>query len=174
MTNCFHHNQPAIARVGAKQKLCAVSSPVVKERLWAWDFNNERDGANWLPPFSSSTQVCTHCTKERGTLSAACTPGPQLALMARSQSCAFVLQAWHLLWPLGGAQGYGRSLVTCEPFIRAWPNPGGASVLTGNELRRNSVIRGCNQLQWKCQIRPYYLLKSKNCTQKARGKCFQC
>lgn len=47
MTNCFHYNQPAIARVGAKQKFCAVSSPLVKERLWAWDFNNERDGANW-------------------------------------------------------------------------------------------------------------------------------
>lgn len=88
MTNCFHYNQPAIARVGAKQKLCALSSPLVKERLWAWDFNNESRwghlaGLAKLPPFSSSTQVCTHCTKERGTLSAACTPGPQLAAMAR-------------------------------------------------------------------------------------------
>lgn len=124
MTNCFHYNQPAIAGVGAKQKLCSLSSPLVKERLWAWDFNNESRwgqlaGLAKLPPFSSSTQVCTHCAKDRGTLSAACTPGPQPAWMAQSQSCAFVLPAGHLLWPLGGVQGCGRSLVTCEPFIRA-------------------------------------------------------
>lgn len=47
MTSCFHYNQPAIARVGAKQKLCSLSSLLVKERLWLGILIMKADGAKW-------------------------------------------------------------------------------------------------------------------------------
>lgn len=179
MTSCCHHKQPAVS-LGLVLNHSSVLSLLLlsKTGFGLGVLTMKADGASWqvlqsslhfpLPP----KRVLT--VPRRGGCAQQPVPqGRSRWWWPRSQSCAFVLPAGSLLWPLGGAQGGGRSWVTCEPFIRTWPNPGGASVLTGHKLRRNSIGE-CHQLSRAMSCKAFLsLLKSKNYDKSPWEKCFQ-